>query len=373
MGRFFVRGVDPAGRKRTERVSAESAAEALAQLGGAGWRDLELLSDAIFATLGTPAAEAQRPQVEATFDPNEELSFSRFGTRWQVWMLIKKGGWVLVALALWLLWRRATGRVFDGWEPTLWLSLFGMLAVAAYMLWSTGRYKRLVRASAAGRWEETLRRAESLQRSSIGKLIVPSELAFRRAGALLGLGREAEALAVLANADRNGTPEWAFEARLGDFHARRKRLDEALACFQRCVELGGQHAESHLSLAEFLAGYQMRDPVGARAALAQARSLPLAATVQWAVERIEAMIAIEEGRFDEALGHLQRSRSALLRMADGGLHALQFAGYAAYAAIALGGLGRREEARTALAAARAEQWLRPHVPDLLSRAQAAAG
>jgi hypothetical protein len=362
MGRYFVRGIEPTGKRRTERVEANTPREALARLESTGWRELELLTDSISAE-SSAGFESVRPLVEKVFDPAEEHGFRRHGTAWQLWMLVKKGGWVFLLFVAWFLWREVADPGFGGWEGTVWFAILVAAGVVAHMLWSTRRYTRMVEASAAGRWEETLRRADALARSGLAKTIGASELAFRRAVALLGLGREAEALAILEGVDRTGTPDWAFEARLGDFHARRGRLDEALACYRRAAEAGRDHAEAHLSLAEFLAGYQQRDPRGAREALARARTLPIPANCDWGVARIEAMIAVEAGRFAEALEATQRAREALRRLPDPGLFPLIHAHLGAYAAIALAGSGRPADAR---------DWLRPHAPELLARARAAA-
>lgn len=373
MGRWIVRGVDAAGRTRTERVQADTAREALAELERGGWRQVELLTDAISASDSTAAVERTRAKVEARVTPAEEIGFRRHGAVWQAWLTFRKGGWVLLALLGWLLWQRFAAPASAGWGTVPWLLLLLAIGIVAYSIWLPGRYKRLVQASAAGRWEDVLRRVAALERSSLGKLIPPAELAFRRASALLGLGREGEALAVLEGIDLTGTPEWAFQARLGDFHARRGQLDEAHACYRRSVELGREHADAHLSFAEFLAGHRVRDTAGAREALARARELPIPANCEWAVERIEGMIAFEEGRFAEALRRLEGSRKALRRMADTGLTPTILAHNGAYAALALAGLGRRDEARATLAASRAEQWLRPSAPELLAWVRATTG
>lgn len=374
MGRFFVRGIDASGRRRVERVVAGTGPEALARLAETGWRELELLTDAFGAGVTTPAAEATRAAVESTYDAEEELGFGRHGALWQLWMTVKKGGWVILLAVVYFGWRRATGVRWTGWDHFLLLAIAVCLVASIVTFWSSGRYRRMVLASAAGRWEEALRRVERLQRSRIGKLIPPHELGMRRANALLGLGREAEALAEVERLDTTGLAEWMVQTRLADFHTRRRRRAEALACLERAVELGGGQAEPHLSLAEHLAGFLERQPAAARAALERARAFPIARNLEWAVARIEAMIAVEEGRYEAALQHLAKSRRAFLAtMADAGLHRGFLAYLAAYAAIALGNLSRTDEARAALCKTDAETWLAPHVPELLDRARAAAG
>jgi tetratricopeptide (TPR) repeat protein len=374
MGRFFLAGTDPAGRRRTESVEAPSAAAALAELAGRGWRDAELLTDGIMANVSTPAVEAHRPLVEKTFDPEEQVGFLRGGLAWQLWMLVRKGGWVVLAVIAYFAWRRLSGVRWTGWDHFLLLAILVIVASTAAVFWSSGRYRRMLLASAAGRWEDALRRVDRLERSSLGKLIPPLELGMRRANALLGLGREMEALAVIARLDRSAQPEWMFEGRLGELHARRRRLDEALACYRRSVDVGGEQAETHLALAEYLAGFLARDAAGAAAALARARAFPIARSIEWAVERVEAMIAVEEGRYEAALQHLARARSSFLaNMADAGLHRGFLAHIAAYAAIALGGLGRHDEARDVLRRADVARWLTPTMPELLARAYDAAG
>jgi hypothetical protein len=373
MGLFFVAGKDPAGRRRTERVEAASAAAALAALAARGWSDLELLTDAIMANVSTPAVEAHRPMVEKTFAPEEQVGFLRHGRLWELWMLVKKGGWVFLVLVTYFVWRRLDGARWSGWDHFLLLLLVFIPLTTAAVLWSSGRYRRMLMAGAAGRWEEALRRLDALERSRIGKLIGPLELGIRRANALVGLGRDAEALTVVDRIDRAAQPEWMFEGRVGELHARRRRREEALACYRRAAELGGEHAEAHLALAEHLAGFLERDPAGAAAALERARAFPIARSLQWAVDRVEAMIAVEEGRYEDALRHLASSRAGFHNnLAGSGLDRGFVAHLAAYAAIALGGLGRVEEARAVLRAADTETWLRPHMPELLDRAKEAA-
>lgn len=373
MGRFFVAGTDPAGRRRTERVDSASGAAALAELAGRGWRELELLTDNIMASVDTPGAQAHRPLVEKVFDPEEHFAFFRRGKAWELWMLVKKGGWIFLVMVAYFAWRRWSGARWSGWDQVLLAAILVGVGSVIAMRWSSGRYRRMLVASAAGRWPEALRRLDGLERSWVGKLVPPLELGIRRANALNGLGRETEALAVIASLDRSAQPDWMFEARVGELHARRRDRAQALACYRRAVEVAGEQAETHLALAEHLAGFLERDPDGAAAALERARAYPIARSVQWAVERVEAMIAVEEGRYEAALQHLARSRASFFaNLTDGGLHRGFLAHLAAYAAIALGGLGRHDEARTALRATDVETWLRPHMPELLDRANASA-
>lgn len=116
MPRFFVRGLDPAGREQTRRVDAATGEAALALLAGEGWQKLELLTDAIFGSVPTPEVERRHAEADRYLPVADQLQFDRYGIWWPVWRALKKYAWLLFFLAIWVSWRLVWSSPWGVWD-----------------------------------------------------------------------------------------------------------------------------------------------------------------------------------------------------------------------------------------------------------------
>lgn len=374
MGSYLIAGRPAGGARVVEQVEATNAKEAVATLEARGFRDLELLGGDLDAVVVDEfrADGAPPPRGLAQITPGERARIDRSPPSYLAWLFFKKTWWIVLPAAGYLIARWAFDALWSGCELVALLVIGLAVWLAILVTRASLPYRRLVEAGARGDWNDVLRRLPAVERgTSIRPAVPAAEIAWRRACALIGLGRDEEALAGFA-AVAGGSPPWFHELRLADLHSRRFADDEADAAFRRAVELAPETPETHLSYAEFLAGFRKRDPRTARQCLERARRLPLAANVQWAVHRVEGMIAVEEGDLGEARAHLEAARTALARLRNAGLHELVDAHIGAYLCLALAGLGERDAARRELTAA--ETWLRPHgLEPLLARCREAVG
>ena len=95
---------------------------------------------------------------------------------------------------------------------------------AQFLRGPAGRYEQMIEAVAWGRWEEVLRRVDS-----VGGQVSPDEVAFRKAQALAGLGRLDEALNVVEPfSDGEAMPEWLYLSRLPEVYLAANRRDIAI-------------------------------------------------------------------------------------------------------------------------------------------------
>ncbi|HZT08893.1 MAG TPA: hypothetical protein VFC51_17855, partial [Chloroflexota bacterium] len=206
MPEYLATGRNAEGKKVTERVEADSADDAIAQLRERGFDEIVLHTDDVGALYSRQA------DVAKTFSPREFLWFRALPrsvvTFLPVCLLLYKRNWftLLLALAV-LLYRRAVPAPWGVVDTLLAAYLVLPLAwalVAQLLPSAAARYEQLVEAAAWGRWEEVLARADD-----VGPGIPPEELAFRRAGALAGLGRLDEAVHLVQRfGDGAAIPAW---------------------------------------------------------------------------------------------------------------------------------------------------------------------
>jgi len=365
MGRYFLSGVSPEGRRETHRVEAPSGQLALNALAARGFSGLTLISGEIQAI-----PVRSRPGQELPAADEADMAFhGRWFTAW----VVLKGTWLvwIPALAL-LAYRAASARSFGAWEIAAAGVLSFSLALAVWAARAADPYTRMVGAMARGRWEEGLRRAEALKaHPRLSGQIPPSEIDFQRAVALLRLGREAEAEGALAEAHLDTSqPDWLIELRSADFWIARRELARARQCFERAVELAPGIAETHLALAQFLGGH-LRDTLGARASLHRALAFPIAKSVRWAVSHVEGIVHLEEGDARGAKALLQQARAEFQRLTDPGFGPVVDAYLGAYLCLAHAALGETADSEREYRAA--ARWLAPHrLDDLLDRCRGAS-
>lgn len=367
MQMYFVRCTRPDGSTVVERVNAPSATAALAGCRARGYTDTQLVADEILS--GSKQAD-----LETELSAEDEVGIM-LGGRWTAaWIAFRSG---------WFIWVPALGLVLYRVLVHGTLGLLGIAALAAVgfcvhlamrSALASQPYNQLLRAIARGHWERALRLLEPLESSpQMAEANASSELGFRRAQILIGLGRHAEARAAAeAAAADPSQPDWFLLLRMADFHLGLQDGAAAEACYRKAIELAAQNAVVHLAYAEFQAGHTRRDPRGARGSLETARYHTVAPTLRWAELKIEGMIEFEEGSYPSALDKLERARVELRRLPDTGTTPVADAYIGAYSCLALAAMGQRDQAAERYR--RIEPWLAPHpLGDLTARCRTAIG
>jgi tetratricopeptide (TPR) repeat protein len=365
MGRYFLSGRSPEGRRETHRVGAPSARRAVDELTSRGFSDVSLISSEFQATPGGKTGQLELPA-------QDEAKMAFHGTWFAGWVVLKGVWMVWVPAVAFLVYRAASSRSFGVWDIVAAATVLFSLAAGLWAARAAAPYNRMLRAMAGGRWEEGLRRAEVLKRHRrIGRQIPPSELDFHRSVALLRLGRGAEAEQALAEARGDTSrPDWLLELRSADFWIAGRELERARQCYERAVELAPRMAETHLSLAQFLAAH-LRDTRGAGAALERALAFPIAESVRWAVLQVQGILHLEEGDAVGAKSTLQQARAEFQRLTDPGFGPVVSAYLGAFLCQAHAALGETQEAEREYQAA--VPWLAPHgLEDLLKRCRRAS-
>lgn len=302
MPEYLATGRNAEGKKVTERVDARSADEAVKALRDRGYEEIVLHTD------DAGALYSRQSAVAATFSPREFLMFRDLPAPLAGFLLVTvKGyqqGWIthLAALAV-LAYRRSHvlpwGR-FDTFAviylafPVAWA--FG----AQFFRGAAGRYKQLVEASAWGRWEEVLARADA-----VGGGVAPEEIAFRKAQALAGLGRLDDGLR-LAEPFGDGVkvPAWMYWSRVAGVYATARRREDAAAAMEKALELAPENATVLIDVAKSEV-WRRHNPRRARDLLARARSHAVSDALRPFATQVEGLIRLEEGHAREALTVLE--------------------------------------------------------------------
>ncbi len=352
-----------AGAPEVERFEAPTAAEAIDAARAVGFSEPELLTDDLSAGVGAlfPAEKLER--VRAGLSPAEERQAGSGG--WAVaGLMFRKSLWVWIPALAIILWRRSVGAPFGGLEGLAWLILATIALAAILVQRATAPYNAMLAALVGGRFEEALRRSEKLRSK-----LPAYELAFRRARALHGLGRVAEAEAEMRSIDADpGVAKWMADLRWCDYHQLDLDAGQARAAAERAFLAQPGSAMVWLNAAELEAGPLSRDAERAAELLGRARQLPLAREVRWGVEKIEGMIRLGLGEAAAAIPSLEAARRELARLPYTAVRPAADAAIAVELARALAATG--EKGRAAIELAAAEPWLVHHPLGRLLIAQA---
>src|SRR5262249_17439534 len=139
--------------------------------------------------------------------------------------------------------------------------------VAQFFRGAAGRYHRLIDAVAWGRWDDVLAQADSL-----GGQVAPEEVAFQKAKALAGLGRNDEALRLVEPfGDGQRIPAWLYWSRLAEVYATSQHYHDAKAALEKAVELAPENATLLVDMADTEVR-RWHNPRRARELLARARA-----------------------------------------------------------------------------------------------------
>lgn len=367
MQTYLVRCTRADGSAVVERVAAPSAEAALRGARDRGYAEVQLLADEILS--GSKA-----PDAEHDLAAEDEVKIM-LGGRWATAWVVFRSGWFLWAPAFLLLVYQLEVRESVGAFGVLALGAIGFVVfLAVRAAFASKPYNDMLRAIARGRWPEALRLLEPLEASpQMAQVNATSELCFRRAQIMIGLGRRAEAQAAAEAACLDPSqPDWLLQLRMAEFHLGTQDTAAAERCYLKAIELAPQNAVPHLADAEFRAGHVKRDPEGARRSLETARYHTVAPTLRWAELKIEGLIDVEETSYASAYDKLEQARAELRKLPDPGTQPVADAYIGAYSCLALCGMGAQD--RAAKAYVHIEPWLAPHhLEELVARCRAAIG
>jgi Flp pilus assembly protein TadD len=377
MPEYLLSGTGPDGRRTTERVDADSAEEALADLGGRGFSDIVLHTDEVQAAIGGHA------RVADSVSPAEYVALGRSGPvgRWLIrarrvvtdnWLILLLAGGLFVA-------RRLTG------DPLGFVDLLCLIGLAVPFVFPTigslltglagmlpgaagaEEYARLTRAGAHARWDEVLERLPRLSGQA------PAfDLAFWRGRALAATGRLDEGLRVVAPyANGRRIPEWMYWSLVAELYGFAKRHDDQIAAHERACELSPDNATVRLDLGLTLVRYR-GDTRRGRQMLEAAKALPVSDTTRFAVSWLEGVLALESGEAAAAREHLERALAEMGPVRASPLSMPMDARLRASLAVALARLG--ETAAGLREFRRGEAFLRAHQSDdLIARCERELG
>jgi tetratricopeptide (TPR) repeat protein len=342
MPKYLATGRSPEGRSVTEELDCDSADEAVRMMEQQGYIDVILHTDDVWAAYHkrAPKASILRPRDHITIR-NLPRGLAHFVV---ITRVTYERSWGLFAIAMALLvYRRWEGTRWDAFDTICVVVTLSpiVLAFATSLFLRAKPYDALIEAVAWGRWEEVL---ERLDRGDIP--VAGEELAFRRAGALAGLGRLDEAVATVEPLKRPGRmPTWLYWSRLAGVYFIARNHVDGLAALERAVELSPENSTLLIDLAQYTLQYR-EDVRAARHLLDRARSHALSDILEPAALAIEGQIALAEKRPLEARELLRTALTSLwrFRYASPLVHSL-LDRIRAYLSVACAECGEMDEAK----------------------------
>lgn len=352
MPTYLWSGKDSTGKKYFERVAANTAAEAKAQLLARGFTELELRTDdiSVAAAQMTHNDTGVRPELS----PKQEASYlsSKWAPFWNV--LWQSKGTILISAALlaWAIWLgRSTSIVFRAGE---------LLLIPVLMLWfalPSRYYSKLNQAKVDHRWEEMLRLIERLRTLQRWVKFGPGEveLARNRAHALAGLGRLDEAVGEFMEFERHPKlPHWMFLSHLAGICDTGKAHDKATALSEQSAKEHPDTAAVWIDVAYRRARFR-KDAAGAREALARAETMEVPALGRAYLPWVRALIAVAQNDLPAAHPLFEETLRGLRPHQHHDLIRGMILIVKSYLCWTLGALGRTAEAKNLFA--EVEDWL----------------
>lgn len=334
-------------KRRAFYVHAENAPEALAKANEDGYDRLLLVSDDMSSSTTTPAQHRRvQKRVPAWAMLRIAEGNRRDRTLGIVFLMLSKM-WLSVVVLLGLIaMNRLSGRPFGPADIVLTSLLIVPLILMVSVATRTTAFERIEQAMLRGRWDQALsllgkaRKEVKMSRYKPGEL----DLARKESVILCRMGRTEEGVALARTLrDQEGVSEFDAAITESIVFASVEMHDEALDAASRAAELEPDRPHAWIMIAE--SGAASGQPDLARDALATARTLPMSVLVEPVLAYVEGCVANCAGEHEIALTHLARFRE----WAAGRQHMSSTVGLDAYAAaqqvIALGSLGRLEDAK----------------------------
>ena len=308
MTNYVWSATDKSGQKVIKEIEAASAEDAKFVLLSQGYSNLELKEeDVVNAVLaGFPKRENSfGAEIKITAEQRLKHRDDPTATFWDA---LRKGigQSFIVFLALIVL------AGYSGYRGDLGYSLLylaGLLAWLAYILFvslPSVYYRKLIKASDWSQWNEVLSLVATLQligRFSLVK-VPASELTRNRTKALAGMGQLDEALTEYSQCQgRPDCPSWLYKLFVGSLYTTAKHYDKAIEYNLASIAVKPT-STAWLDLANRYARYK-RDPVKARAAMAEAEKSPLADVAKPFHIRCRGIIAYLEGDYAVAKRDLE--------------------------------------------------------------------
>jgi len=364
---FLLTGRDNLGRKFTEIVEADSGDEAVRTFEAQGHKEITLHTDDCGAQFSKPS------KMRALWTPRQLVALRTKSLFVQSLSLVGKlcriMWFILLPAAGWLAHWALAGEGWGVFETIAAALLLIPVAFALYLWLSPSGlpYSRTLRAVGWARWEEVLRLLPRLEKCDLPA----SEVPVRRAQALAGLGRLAEALTgyAVCREQLPGFMFWGYQALIYQAAGDRPRV---LAALERAYELAPTLPAILIDYATALVMVR-RDTRQARDLLAEARRHAVSDTAQPFLLAGEGLVELEEGRPAEAVERLEEA----IRLVDPFLRGnpsvlVSGARIRAHLCLSHAALGDTSAARRRLREAR-PLLLVHHVDDLLQRCEEAVG
>jgi tetratricopeptide (TPR) repeat protein len=308
MTNYVWSATDKSGEKVIKEIEAATAEDAKFVLLAQGYSGLELKEDEVGSTALAGFSKRQNAFGQEIKVTAEQRLKHRDDPTVTIWDALRKGiGQSFIGfLALLVL---AGYSIYQGHWGYVVLYVAALLAWLAFILCvslPSVYYRKLIKASDWSQWNDVLSLVGILQ--IIGRFsyvkVPPSELARNRTKALAGLGRLDEALAEYSQCEgRPDCPTWLYKLFMASLYTTAKQYDKAIE-FNLASIAAKPTSTAWVDLANRYARYQ-RNPLKARAAVAEAEKSPLADVAKPFHLRCLGIIAYLEGDYAAAKRDLE--------------------------------------------------------------------
>ena len=308
MTNYVWAATDKSGRKVIKEIEAANAEDAKYILLAQGYADLELKEDEVISAAN--AGFSDRPTMfgeELRVTAEERLKHRDDPTD-TFWAVLRKGlGQSLggcVAVILFTGYNLYRGNYISA--LLLVVAMFAWLAFLLCLGLPSVYYRKLIQAMDWSRWNEALSLVQTLKAiERISLIKVPAtELTRNRAIALVGLGDLLAGLAEFKQCEgRPDCPGWLYQLFVGGLYSTAKQYDKSIECNLAAIA-EKPTSTAYLDLANRYARYK-KDPVKARAAMAEAEKTPLVDITKPFHVRCLGIIAYLEKDFATARRHLE--------------------------------------------------------------------
>jgi len=372
MADYIFSARNSTGQKVADWVEADSADDAARRLEEDGWCEI------VIHTVDLPSILKLHTRLKARFTAQEILNLrKRNSNRWvasfRIAWRVYRWFWFITAPALVThivlsSMRAPLGGPHAGALLALVLPLLVAGAVATGIRRPVIAHARLVEAVGWGRWEVVLRLLPELP----PKFPVDYRAGYK-AKALAGLGRLEEALQVwepFAGGAR--IPEWIYWSKLASIYRAAHDNGRAFACAERAAELAPEHPVALIGWATALL-LRKRDVARAAVVLRQAKTHALSELSAAHVDLAEGIMAIEQGKHQDAKVLLEQGLAGLSQIRMVALLGMPDLVHA-YLCLAQAGLGETERAieHWKQAAPRLQAWREDELIDRCEQALANA-